>query len=75
MARKPIITDNDTKIFLLDTEGLSAIDRETNFDAHILTLSLLFSSTFLFNTRGIIDDRTLRDLHFVTTLASKILVT
>jgi len=74
MSRKPLIGKNGNKIFLLDTEGLSAIDRETNFDMHILTLALLFSSTFMFNTRGVIDDRTLRDLHFVSTLASKILI-
>lgn len=58
----------------MDTEGLSAVDRETNFDAQILTLALLFSSVFLFNSRGVVDERSLRDLHFVSTLAKRILI-
>jgi hypothetical protein len=44
------------KVLIMDTEGLSSTERSESIDAKIFALSLLLSSTFLFNQMGAIDE-------------------
>jgi len=56
----------------LDSEGLSSMDQNANFDAKVFVLALLLSSMFIYNTSGVIDEAAIERLHLVAKLAEKI---
>ncbi|XP_053124638.1 guanylate-binding protein 1-like isoform X2 [Hemicordylus capensis] len=62
-------------LVLLDTEGLGDV-RKSNVknDSWIFALSVLLSSTFVYNSMGIIDNYALEKLHYVTELTEHIKV-
>ena len=47
---------DDIEAVLLDTEGLGSTDREFETDIKIFALSILLSSTFVFNQIGHINE-------------------
>ncbi|EKX38541.1 hypothetical protein GUITHDRAFT_58593, partial [Guillardia theta CCMP2712] len=53
-----------TKFVLIDTEGFGS--PEENHDSSLLTLALLLSSYFVYNSVGAIDEITLRQFSFVS---------
>jgi hypothetical protein len=57
-------------LILLDTEGLSSPDSETETDNKIFVLSLLLSSLFLYNTKGVIDRDAIKKLAIMTDLSN-----
>lgn len=67
----PIILSNKTLI-LIDTEGLGSINRDQTIDMIIFSLSVLISSTFIYNSMGVIDEQALEDLSLVCKLTQHI---
>ena len=52
MWNKTIPIKDDVDAILLDTEGLNSTDRSLDIDVKIFALSILLSSTFVFNQIG-----------------------
>ena len=62
---KPMATHEVDYILVLDTEGLGDPKKgDTKHDASIFALALLLSSYLIYNSKGTIDDRTLRELQY-----------
>lgn len=57
-------------VFVIDSEGLGAIDEESNHDTKIFLLSLLLSSLFIYNSFGAIDENTLNTLSLAIDLST-----
>jgi len=64
--------DHDFETIILDTEGLNSVQRDATLDAKLFTISLLLSSTFLYNSIGHIDEQALDNLSLVVNLAKYI---
>ena len=56
----------------MDTEGLGALDEDSNHDARIFSLALLLSSFFVYNSVGSIDESALQNLNLVVSLTKHI---
>lgn len=59
-------------MLVIDTEGLGALDEETNHDMKIFCLAVLLSSTFIYNSMGNIDESALQTLSLVLNLVENI---
>lgn len=53
---------------LMDTEGLHSSERTTDVDLKIFALTVLLSSSFIFNQMGPINESSLTDLHLIANL-------
>ncbi|XP_008122699.2 guanylate-binding protein 1 isoform X1 [Anolis carolinensis] len=63
----------DQALVLLDTEGLGDVEKSnTENDSWIFALSVLLSSTFVYNSMGTINHYALEQMHFVTELSRHI---
>jgi hypothetical protein len=60
------------KILVLDTEGLGALDEDSNHDVRIFSLAILRASFFLYNSMGSIDENALQQLSLVVNLTKHI---
>ena len=60
--------DDESVTILLDTEGLHSSERTTDVDLKIFALTVLLSSTFIFNQMGPINEASLTDLHLISNL-------
>ena len=56
----------------MDTEGLGALDEDSNHDVRIFSLAILLSSFFLYNSVGSIDENALSSLSLVINLTRHI---
>ena len=73
ILKEPIYVTKDNKemaVFVIDSEGLGAIDEESNHDTKIFLLSLLLSSLFIYNSFGAIDENTLNTLSLAIDLST-----
>ncbi len=61
-------------VLVVDTEGIGAIDEDSNHDTRIFTLAILLSSYFIYNSMGSIDENALQNLSFVINLSKHIQV-
>ena len=61
-------------VFIVDTEGLSAVDQDENHDTRIFLLAVLLSSLMIFNSVGTIDENALNNLSLVVNLSKTIQV-
>jgi len=52
-------------VIIMDTEGLNSCNRDINIDTKIFTLSVILSSTFLYNNLNAIDESTIESLSLV----------
>lgn len=59
-------------VLVMDTEGLGALDEDSNHDARIFSLALLLSSYFIYNSVGSIDESALQNLNLVVSLTKHI---
>jgi hypothetical protein len=59
-------------VLILDTEGLGALDEDSNHDVRIFSLAILLSSFFLYNSVGSIDENALQNLSLVINLTKHI---
>lgn len=60
--------DDDSITLLMDTEGLHSSERSTDVDLKIFALTVLLSSSFVFNQMGPINEQSLTDLHLIANL-------
>jgi hypothetical protein len=57
---KGLTPDGDPiNVIILDTEGLGALDEDSNHDVRIFSLAILLSSFFIYNSVGSIDENAL----------------
>ena len=59
-------------VIILDTEGLGALDEDSNHDVRIFSLAILLSSFFIYNSVGSIDENALQNLSLVINLTKHI---
>uniref|UniRef100_A0A8C3K940 GB1/RHD3-type G domain-containing protein n=1 Tax=Calidris pygmaea TaxID=425635 RepID=A0A8C3K940_9CHAR len=60
-------------LVLLDTEGLGDVEKgDTENDTWIFVLTLLLSSTLIYNSRGTIDQQAMEQLHYVMELTEQV---
>lgn len=59
---KPVLKYGNVPTFIVDTEGISAPDTNTNHDCRIFALAILLSQVFLYNQHGPIDETALQQL-------------
>jgi len=57
---------------VLDTEGLGALDEDSNHDVRIFSMAILISSFFIYNSVGSIDENALSSLSLVINLTKHI---
>ncbi|XP_031231557.1 guanylate-binding protein 4-like [Mastomys coucha] len=63
----------DHTLVLLDTEGLGDVEKGDNQnDCWIFALAILLSSTFVYNSMGVINQQAMDQLHYVTELTDRI---
>jgi hypothetical protein len=59
-------------VLVLDTEGLGALDEDSNHDVRIFSLAILLASFFIYNSVGSIDENALQQLSLVINLTKHI---
>jgi len=59
-------------VLIIDTEGLGALDENSNHDAKIFMMALLLCSLLIFNSQGAIDENSLANLSLVVNLAQNL---
>jgi len=76
MWKKPIAgftpEGDPINVLVMDSEGLGALDEDSNHDTKIFSLALLLSSFFLYNSVGSIDESALQNLSLVINLTKHI---
>ena len=60
---------------IIDSEGIGALDEDTNHDSRIFSLALLLSSFFIYNSVGSIDENALENLSLIIHLTKNIQIT
>ncbi|KAL4433549.1 hypothetical protein ABPG74_002946 [Tetrahymena malaccensis] len=65
---------DDLYIFFIDTEGLQSVEQTQDHDIKIFTLTMLISSFFIYNSKGVIDETSINQLGLVTKLTKNIAV-
>lgn len=61
-------SNEQVTLILMDTEGLGSTQRSHNQDTKMFALALLLSSSFVYNSRGVIDANAIQDLSLVVHL-------
>ncbi len=59
-------------MLVIDSEGIGALDEDTNHDTKIFSLALLLSSQFIYNSVGSIDESALESLSLIIHLTKNI---
>jgi len=62
-------------VFIVDTEGLGAIDEDESHDTKVVLLGLLLSSLMLYNSMGSIDENALNSLSLVVNISKTLQAT
>lgn len=62
----------DVNVLIVDSEGLGALDEDSNHDVRIFSLAILLSSYFIYNSMGSIDENALQSLSLVIQLTKHI---
>lgn len=57
-----------TKILVIDTEGIGAVNEEENHDMKIFLIAMLLSSFFIYNSVGNIDEMAIQNLSLIINL-------
>jgi len=66
------VDGNLANILVIDTEGLGALDEDSNHDARIFALAILLSSHFIYNSVGSIDENALNNLSLIVNITKNI---
>ena len=71
---KPIILDNDTKLLILDCQGINNINKDdiNNINNKLFILSILLSTYLVYVTKGELTDDIIKEFLCLTDLSSKI---
>eukprot|EP00826_Nyctotherus_ovalis_P034713 TRINITY_DN2912_c0_g5_i1.p1 TRINITY_DN2912_c0_g5~~TRINITY_DN2912_c0_g5_i1.p1 ORF type:complete len:806 (-),score=295.59 TRINITY_DN2912_c0_g5_i1:353-2770(-) len=62
----------EVAVFVVDTEGLGAIDEDATHDTKVVLLGLLLSSLMIYNSVGSIDENALNSLSLVVNIAKSL---
>ena len=62
----------DCNVIILDTEGIGALDQDSDHDSRIFSLTVLIVSCFIYNSVGSIDEEALNNLSLVVNLTKHI---
>ncbi|CAG9318657.1 unnamed protein product [Blepharisma stoltei] len=66
-------TEGETcSVVLMDTEGLKIFGKDTDHDTRIFSLATLLSSYLIYNSFGSIDENSIENLSFISSLTQKI---
>jgi hypothetical protein len=68
---KPILTNGKT-VWILDTEGFGATDRDDHYDLQIFMLTTLISSVLMYNSFGALDENTINKLGAICKKSQKL---
>lgn len=74
IRKTPLHASAKLTVFVLDTEGIGSLDADSQHDCNILALSLLLSSSFIYNSVGSIDHAALESLGLMTRVSEFIRV-
>lgn len=66
------ISDGDMDVFVLDTEGIDALDAESDHDVRIVGLALLLCSAFAYNSMSHLDEAAVQTLGLMARVAAAI---
>lgn len=66
---KYVVDEEEIVVFVIDTEGLGALDEDDNHDTKVVLLGLLLSSLMLYNSMGSIDENALNSLSLVINIS------
>ena len=73
---KPILGETPEgeplSILIVDSEGIGALDEDSNHDMRIFSLAILLSSYVLYNSTGSIDEQALQNINLVVNLTKHI---
>jgi len=59
-------------VIVVDSEGLGALDADSNHDNKIFSLALLIASCFIYNSTGAIDENSIENLNLILNLTKHI---
>ena len=57
--------EDEVDVLVLDTEGLNSPSRSYDVDVKLFTLTILLSSTFVYNQKGPISDESFENLNLI----------
>lgn len=60
------------KVIIIDSEGIGALDEDSNHDSRIFALAILIASNFIYNSVGAIDENAIQNLSLVVNLTKHI---
>jgi len=66
------VDGNPCNVVIVDSEGIGALDEDDNHDNRIFAMAVLFSSYFIYNSVGSIDESSLQNLSLVVNLTKNI---
>ena len=66
------VSGSSMRTLFIDTEGLGAVKAKQSNDLRTFGLSVLLSSTFVFNTTGAIDEAAIKQLSFISQMTKAI---
>jgi len=72
ICKKKINASDNLDVFVMDTEGIDALDASTDHDTRIFSLGVLLSSIFLYNSMGHIDEKSIQTLSFMSNVSEYI---
>jgi hypothetical protein len=61
-------------VVIIDSEGIGALDEDSNHDCKVFSLAILLSSLFVYNSVGSIDENALQNLSLVVNLTEHICI-
>ena len=64
--------DTPLKVLVIDSEGIGALNEDTNHDTRIFLLALLISSYFIYNSMGTIDENAIQNISLIVNLSKEI---
>jgi len=70
--RGKTVDGQDVNVLVIDSEGIGALDQDSNHDTRIFSLAILLASAFLYNSTGSIDEQAIENLSLVVNLTKTI---
>ena len=71
---EPVTLEDGITVLFIDSEGLGSTNRTNTVDMQIFSLAVLLSSSFIWNSRGVIDGNAIDDFGLVVELSKSIQV-
>jgi hypothetical protein len=72
ISKKVLSVSDKLDIIFMDAEGIDSLDASSTHDTRIVTLAILLSSMFMYNSVGVLDEAAISTLSFMTKVADTI---